>query len=359
MFRTVFAILLCVLIGTSTVIEAQHHGWTWADAKGRIKTRQDLDNTLADHKQWVTSAGTSGALADLAGADLSGAFLPDAYLVDANLIGTCLSGANLRGADLWGANLSRADLSRADLNKADLSERGGLPGAFLPGAFLTGAFLIDANLSGADLRGADLSGANLSGANLRGANLTDAILQGAETELMRADLSGADLTDANLSGATFEPARLPPLEHIARAKNLSRMEWSGSPKQLSELRKLFKEQSLRTGDRQITAALRRQEAARWETALFDWTCEFGANAFRPLWLIACISLTCTPLYWISFHSGGPSGLYLLASGKRVNTGNERLRVLRLRYYPPSRSKFRWPRLIIRRIHRELHALATA
>ena len=73
-------------------------------------------------------------------------------------------------------------------------------------------------------------------------------------------------------------------------------------------------------------------------------------------LAIAIWVTCTPLYWISLHSGSRSGLYLIAS-KTVNRGDDLFHKIRLRYYQPPAS--RWHRYILRRIRWELHALATA
>ena len=78
---------------TTDSSEDQQEEWTWKDAKGNIRTRQELDVILAEHKHWVQSEGKSGTRANLRNASLSG--------------------ANLRNVDLRNARLFGADLSEA------------------------------------------------------------------------------------------------------------------------------------------------------------------------------------------------------------------------------------------------------
>lgn len=289
-----FALISFLLLSVVFAARAQDKEWTWKDGLGRTRTRTELDDILRKHKQWVESDRQSGSRAGLFGAHLLGADLSNAVLTEADLRGADLDGADLRGADLGGVDL--------------------------PAAVLTGA----------DLRGADLIQANLRGAHLGG---------------------------ADLRGALYEPKENPPPEFIAQTKNLGWVEYFSNSKPLTDLRRSLAESGFRVAERQVTAALRRKYATRLETVLFDWTCEFGANAVRPLWIVFFIWIICTPIYWLFLHRDTRSGLYLLASGKEVNTGNERMRVRRLRYRPPRRC--RWSRYIFRVAAREWHALSTA
>ena len=97
---------------TTDSSEDQQEEWTWKDAKGNIRTRQELDVILAEHKHWVQSEGKSGTRANLRNASLSGA----------NLRNVDLSGTNLSGAELIFADLRNVDLRNARLFGADLSE---------------------------------------------------------------------------------------------------------------------------------------------------------------------------------------------------------------------------------------------
>lgn len=164
------------------------------------------------------------------------------------------------------------------------------------------------------------------------------------------------LRGANLSGAWYEPATAPPPHSMVGANNLDELLWRFSPKALSELRTSLRVLGFRWGERQVIAALRRHDPSTLETVLIDWTSEFGANALRPLKFAGAIWLICTLLYWRSLHREGRSGLYLLASGKKLNIGNERLRIRRLRYHPPRRC--RWYRYIFRMAMREGYAIWT-
>ena len=159
--------------------EDQEEEWTWKDGyKGNIRTRQELDDILVEHKHWVQSEGKSGTSADLI------------------------------GAKLFGANLSGAELREADLRYAHLS---------------------NANLSGAYLSNAKLFGANLSGAELHGyADLREA-------DLRYADLGNANLYVANLREANFEPKVNPETVGIAAARNLELITSSPQPGQCQSL----------------------------------------------------------------------------------------------------------------------------
>ena len=82
---------------TTDSSEDQQQEWTWKDAKGNIRTRQELDDILAEHKHWVQSEQKSGTHAVLSDADLSDVNLRNAYLSNAKLSGADLS---LCSADL-------------------------------------------------------------------------------------------------------------------------------------------------------------------------------------------------------------------------------------------------------------------
>ena len=351
-FRFVF---ICVLLLSAVSISNAQEEWTWKDRDGEVRTRAELDEILENHRIWKAGEmeGTdAGIRADLTGADLSGADLRNADLRGADLTGAIMSRADLTGAIMSRAYLNDADLREADLTGAVLSS------AILNGANLGGAFLSAVNLKGADLRAADLrkagllkadlSNADLRGADLRASNLRFVNLSNAD--LTDADLSGADLRNVNLGESVYEPSQQPPAHLIYRARNLDEMRIESNPKALSDLRTSLQASGYRWAERDVIAALRRNDnPSKLETIFFDWTSEFGANPLRPLLIAAGIFLFCTPIYWVSLHRKGRSGLYLLASGKKVNTGKERVRVLRLRYHRPP--KYPWYLYIFRKARR--------
>jgi uncharacterized protein YjbI with pentapeptide repeats len=328
---------------------------SWMDRNCKVHPRADLDAILQRHQQWIDKyredigklknerisklpdkARMDPLLADLSGADLTGTSFFGADLTGADLTGADLSrtsffGADLTGADLTeahlnGANLSGAPLVRACLSKADLT------GASLIEANLTGATLAKADLTGAMLTKADLTGAALEDANLTGADLTQALLRGAT--IYRTDLTGADLTGADLAGSwinnadlsnadftqakfgetIFEPTTLPRMNTLARAYGLRTLGWSKSDSKLAEM---DEENSLRMenqysvldvvkalhsagyswAEAEANLAYHRHMQSWWQRALFDWTCEWGANWRRPIWIVLAIGATFALVYW--------------------------------------------------------------
>jgi uncharacterized protein YjbI with pentapeptide repeats len=116
-----------------------------------------IEETLANHKEWLDSHGEAGKKADLR---------------KARLEGTELIGVNLRHADLQGATLKSADLLLADLRDTCLVRSN-----------LQETCLVGANFEGANLQGASLDSAmgllprQLAGANLHEASLPAQILE--------------------------------------------------------------------------------------------------------------------------------------------------------------------------------------
>lgn len=96
----------------------------------RTIEKEELQETLEQHKMWLSSDGKEGKRANLRFADFHGV----------NLRFADFRGADFHGADFYGADLRFADLSSADLSFADLRF----------------ADLRYANFSGADFSGADL-----------------------------------------------------------------------------------------------------------------------------------------------------------------------------------------------------------
>src|ERR1700723_1505779 len=133
-----------------------------------------LEETLANHKEWLDSHGEAGKKADLR---------------KARLEGSELIGVNLRHADLQDAILKSADLLLADLR--------------------------DACLVRANLQETCLVGANLEGANLEGASLDSAM------GLLPRQLAGANLHEASLPAQILEFNSLPTF--VAGSKTIARL----------------------------------------------------------------------------------------------------------------------------------------
>ena len=293
----------------------------------------------------LTGANLAGA--DLTGAsffaaDLSGAILTCVHLNNANMTSVPLVRANLSNANLTGATLTQANLSGASLEKADLN------GTVLDEADLSGAVL-----SGADLTGATLSGAHLNGAYLNNSDLSGAVLYGADlskTWLMDANLTEANFTGAKFADTIFEPTTLPMMHTIARAEGLRTLGWnrasfgdciqsrwlrffrskqvsaaqvegagdkpddpcsagtkavtSGDPHRMEnqypvvDLVKALHGAGYREAEAEANLAYHRHMQSWWQKALFDWTCEWGANWKRPLWIVGLLGGFFAVLYWL-------------------------------------------------------------
>lgn len=90
--------------------------------------KEEIDEILRDHKDWLLTHGNDGKRAVLRGADL----------YRENLIDVDLRKANLRESDFCGADLSSADLRGVDFYGAKI-KNAILHGAFLPkGIYVAG-----------------------------------------------------------------------------------------------------------------------------------------------------------------------------------------------------------------------------
>jgi uncharacterized protein YjbI with pentapeptide repeats len=147
---------------------------TTSDAPKIDTAEWALEETLANHKEWLDSHAATGGKADLQ---------------EAQLEGRELIGVSLRYADLQDANLKSADMLLADLRDACLVR-----------ANLQETCLVGVNLEGANLEGASLESAmgllprQLAGANLHEASLPATILEfNALVEFQRASVTAARL----------------------------------------------------------------------------------------------------------------------------------------------------------------------
>jgi len=321
--------------------------WTWRDRDGNVRTKRELTQILLDHRKWNWTDGTEGQRANLSGVDLTEADLGRAGLNEANL-----SGANLRGADLLRANLRKANLSGASLSFATLSfanlSEANLSGANLQEAFLVKTCLHGANLTAADLDGADLTKALLSQANLSQASLREASLCKARAicanlsfaHLFRANFALADLTRANLSEAVLSGADLSGAN--LRETNLTDADIRGAKVTSAELAparmagllsiraKLRAEargivaapHRIRRLERKVTGAIEMRrptgffgKAAR--AVAFDWTCQFGGDHKRPLWVLAIVILLFSCPYAVAVRKGTGAGIWRRWDENRV------------------------------------------
>jgi uncharacterized protein YjbI with pentapeptide repeats len=360
-----------LLLGCGLAVLPLLHAQSAENWAGR--SRQQFAQLLADNERWVDSGGKTGAPANLAGADLHGLPLSGADLRQIDLEGANLQEACLSGADLTGANLNRAHLEGAWLTNPDPAHPDSTfpsgsdaalrclavvwsgtdgatpkqkgagadpaplnweayakhpsppPPAFTRATDLTGASLQEALLENAHLQGAYLGGVNLrttgarldsahlDGADLSGADLTNAVLAGAR--LAGTDLTDAQLYNSDLADAFYQPSDNPDPRYIATALHLATLWYSDNSEPIFELRDSLETSGFEQSGRNVNRAIRSNQNHRENWALrvlFDWTCSWGADPLRPLWIIAVLTLVCAALYWLGMRfSRGSSGLFLI------------------------------------------------
>jgi uncharacterized protein YjbI with pentapeptide repeats len=311
--------------------DADPNKWTWMDADCVIRPPTDLSLILRRHKLWVKKHraeiehALSGKTAMITSDEMMSSDAEKdplrADLHDATLIGLQLDRfVDLTGADLSGSNLAGADLSYSILIEANLQDAT-LTTAHLWGADLTGARLYRdklygaqfdyANLTRADLSNADLTWASLSNCKLKGASLFGANLS--EAYFRESDLSEANLTQAKLWNTFFEPNTLPPIGTIARADGLETLRWwqwpstpssrtkgwfVENPYPILDLRKALHDAGYRSAEAKVNLAYFRRTQKWWQVPLFDWTCAWGVDWARPIWIVLALAVFCSALYWI-------------------------------------------------------------
>lgn len=297
---------LLILCALSTLCLAETgQPWTWKDRTGAVRSRSDLDQILAKQRNWIESGNRAGSLADLSNADLHGV----------DLKGVNLRGANLDHVNLQHAILDRSDLSMAHLNNADLRNASlraaNLNHIQLSHAFLTDSDLTDSNLSAALLDNADLTNANLSRALMVGAKLVS-------TDLTGSDLSDAILSDAWVRGAIYFPKKPPNAGDIAWASDLGHITWPSNSGAIFALRKSLHEGGYDDAARLVSAAIHRHNQGRWEHIFFDYSCEWGTNAKRPLELAGLFSIFFFLVYCVGLHADAArTALYLVRRRERA------------------------------------------
>lgn len=154
----------------------------------------DLDEAerlLAQHAEWVASAGRDGVRADFSRARLT---------TDAT---KALAGAELRLARFREASIPGIDLTRASLDEADFAGAD-ITGAHFDGASMRDVSLADADAAEASFRECLLSNVQLDRANIKGSLFHAADLRNAT--FTDATVAGADFSDCNLEGASFDKA---------------------------------------------------------------------------------------------------------------------------------------------------------
>lgn len=266
-------------------------GRPWTDGNGKVRPHDELVLIVQTHEKWLEEHRN----------DYSDYGFPIKHQVP-----------ELRGADLRGQLTARLPVASFDDSKITVVGERAKP--------LNLGRLV---LTGADLSRSDLSSVILENSDLRGTNL-----------------NGTALGEAKVAGAIFEPTQLPATIDIATAEGLDRLTWWTDPRPLFSLRKSLRDDGFNDAARKITAAIHRHEQGWGERLAFDWTCEWGANALRPIQLAVGFSIVCSLIYWgAMYFPTRQSGLFIVATGQRISTakGKERTRRLGVRPRPSFRT----------------------
>ncbi len=165
--------------------------------------KQEIEQEIAVHQQWLASGCIDGRPGRLEHADLSQAHLDGLDLRHAKLRGARLMRAGLRGARLDHADLRGADLSYAELSGASLEGARASDSTF-DGAVLDGANCRHAQFQRASMLHLQARRADFEQADLRAADLT--LCQGGAARLVRTSFVGAVLDGAQFDEADFSQA---------------------------------------------------------------------------------------------------------------------------------------------------------
>jgi uncharacterized protein YjbI with pentapeptide repeats len=152
----------------------------------------------------------------------------------------------------------------------------------------------------------------------------------------------SSLLDSDMAWAKFErtlydplPAKLPFLSSFASLEGISSFRYETAPSGMTELRNAFKNAGMRREERQVTAALNRQEmneSRNWfervfKRLLFDLPCAFGMAPGRPLKILLGLCVICAlPYAWAILRTRSKPGaregrIWRIPLEKRVSSGD--------------------------------------
>lgn len=351
--------------------------------KGKTFTDTTLKPLIAKHQQWLSSGrkskpgplnlcGTHLKRVNLSKLDLSYINLSGADLSDANLSGANLSHANcqksfFRWTKMQLTNFSNADLTQAVLDNVDAAggdfrqaimtevsaQHAQINSATLRGISAHKANFNDADMLQTDLSWADLSQANLSDGDLSESSFSDANLS--QTNFDNTILSKVNFNNANLSQAIFTPLKLddakfdntnlqdtifqpllgtlPDLISLAHSQHFNTVrlaDYRGGIATFNALRNAYKENSMRSMERTITAIIKQEEMHRaWQHggwgylesmlsyAVFQLTSDYGASPGRPLQILLVLVLfLILPYHYALQHPNRKAGIMVIWRPKR-------------------------------------------
>jgi uncharacterized protein YjbI with pentapeptide repeats len=321
-----------------------------ADLGGASLRGADLTQARLSHASLVGAHFESAYLGgvELDSADLTDAHLVGAFMEGAKLARADLSGADLDNADLTGADLTAAQPLRASFNTSSLTD------AILKGADLTGADLTETDFTSANLDNADLSWTKMVATDFTYTEVSGVVLwyanfgpkvppqysliagsEGLETirwpgtfdEIgYRNQLEGApqsventgirpphSLSEHWLLWLSWNRERQAGQVHSwAENRNYlwtelknSLHSWKekGVPGsddqtgyQIIDIRHALTAAGYVQAESQANLAYKRHTQSVLGMIVFDWTCEYGADPWRPLWIALWLAVIAVPVY---------------------------------------------------------------
>lgn len=148
-----------------------------------------------------------------------------------------------------------------------------------------GTNFANCSIANADFEVANFMNATFNKVVFENVFLTDSKFFGIDqtsTSFKDCDLSGVNFRNANLLGLVYEPKVNPHPSLIVNAFNIDRIKYNDNPAALVQLKKQMRDAGFINSEKKIIAALRRHNAAWYETMLFDYSCSFGSEPFKPL-----------------------------------------------------------------------------
>jgi hypothetical protein len=289
---------------------------THLDLRYAELTNSDFTNAVLDYADF---SNASLDFTDFSNASLDGATFTNTHLRSTHFWKAHLGEATLTGADL-GISAQCTDLSEADLHQAHLNH-----------AILTGAFLQGTDLTNADVTAAVLnyvfyepSQPPTTSTLARAVGLWT--LRWEQTDFDELAKAGNPTfperwlmflaarhqepgTDRRLWGdiGLFLSEMFGNFEHLPKDAvaspslmgNLTPSQQDLYP--LLDLRRSLSKAGYQDTELEVNLAYHRHIQSTLGMIVFDWTCEYGAAPFRPLYIALALAFLAIPLYWIGFR----------------------------------------------------------
>jgi len=145
--------------------------------------------------------------------------------------------------------------------------------------FYQNSTFLNAKMDSIDMRKSVFIDCDLRGSTFGNSDFSRAYIE--NTNLNRTDFEHADLYRL-----VYQPSNDPHWRNIIFAYNLDYLDYASDPTPLIRLRQKFRDIGFRSVERQINCSLKRHYPSWYESALFDFTCNYGADYIRPLILWA-------------------------------------------------------------------------